>query len=290
MPGENSTPKRKAGRTSYIISVASIAMALVMLGLQGVLFMNLRAVSSENNSFSMTLFFRDSVENAEVLNFKKGLEKISEIKEVRYTSKEQAAKEFQQDIGEDFVEFIGYNPMPASLNVIFRSDIANEVMLRTYENKWMENPVIENVIYPKNLITSMSENIKNLGWIFSGLGLLLALIAVTLINNTIRISIHSNRFLIKTMQMAGATQGFIRRPFLRSGFYQGLLGGILSLIVIGGIIWIGENNIPGLTEMRSDVHLVILAGILLSSGILLSLICTFFAVHKYLNLKTDSLY
>lgn len=290
MSQENNPGKTKSIRTAHIITVVSISMVLVMLGLQGLLYINLRAASSENESYTMTLFFKDSIDGNVSLEFKKSLEKISEIKQVRFTSKEQAAEDFQEELGEDFVDFLGYNPMPPSVTVVFKPEFAGEAMLKEYEKRWEGNPIIEKVDYPRKLILALTENIKTLGWIFLSMSILLALIAITLINNTIRISIHANRFLIKTMQMAGATKAFIRRPFLLTGIYQGIFGGVLALLILTGLLGLAENKIPGIKEMRDLVFLGLLAVSLLITGIFLSFICTFFAVRKYLHLKTDSLY
>ena len=136
----------------------------------------------------------------------------------------------------------------------------------------------------------MAENMKKLGWILLGMGALMAVLAISLINNTIRLAIYSRRFLIKTMLLVGATQRFIRWPFVYSGILQGLGGGILACLVLAGVLWFGEQQIPGLRELRNIRDLGLLGGGLILSGIVLSMICTYFAVRKYLNMKTDSLY
>ena len=277
-------------RTSYLISVVSISMVLIMLGLQGWLILNARAISSKSDTFVLTVYFRDTTSISSILDIKKQFENLPGVKSVSYTDRETAARQFQEELGEDFVEFLGYNPMPASLGVIFKPEQADETFFLDFERKWTKHPDVEKVDYPRNLLLSMASNMKRLGWILLAAGALMALIAITLINNTIRLTIFARRFLIKTMLLVGATQKFIRRPFILSGIAQGFAGGILSCLMLAILLWFGEQQIPGLRELRNLQDLALLGAGLILSGVLLSLICTFFAVRKYLNIKTDQLY
>lgn len=262
-----------------------------MLGLMGLLLINARKLTDfTRESFTVTVFFRDSVDEVQVESFRKSLEAEQFVKSVQFTSKDQAAADFQKELGEDFVDFLGYNPLPASLDVNFKPEFANDAFFAQTEKKWLENEWVEQVSYPRNLIIQIVDNVQRLSWIFLAFGAVLALIAVTLINNTIRLAIYSKRFLIKTMLLVGATAGFIRRPFIVSGFLQGLVGGIIALLLLGATLLLAESKIMGLKEIRDLNYLGMLAIAILAGGVILSLICTFFAVRKYLNLKTDSLY
>jgi cell division transport system permease protein len=278
-------------RSSYLTSVVSITMVLFMLGLMGLLLINARKLTDfTRESFTVTVFFRDSVDEAQMESFRKSLEAEQFVKSVQFTSKDQAAADFQKELGEDFVDFLGYNPLPASLDVNFKPEFANDAFFAQTEKKWLENEWVEQVSYPRNLIIQIVDNVQRISWIFLAFGAVLALIAVTLINNTIRLAIYSKRFLIKTMLLVGATAGFIRRPFIVSGFLQGLVGGIIALLLLGATLLLAESKIMGLKEIRDLNYLGMLAIAILAGGVILSLICTFFAVRKYLNLKTDSLY
>lgn len=282
---------QKRLRSSYITSVVSITMVMFMLGLMGLMLINARKLTDfTRESFTVTVFFRDSVEESQILHFKEELARREFVKSSVYTNKEQAAKDFEKELGEDFVDFLGYNPLPASLDINFKPQFANEAYFSKTEKEWLSNPLVQQVSYPRNLIVKIIDNIQKISWVFLAFGAVLTLIAVTLINNTIRLAIYSKRFLIKTMLLVGATTGFIRRPFLTTGILQGFLGGLIAVLLLAGTLIIAENRILGLKEIRDFQWLGILAGSVVLGGIILSWICTFFAVRKYLNLKTDSLY
>jgi cell division transport system permease protein len=262
-----------------------------MLGLMGLLLINARKLTDfTRESFTVTVFFRDSVDEEQMNAFRKTLEAEQFVKSVQFTTKDQAAADFQKELGEDFVDFLGYNPLPASLDVNFKPEFATDAFFAQTEQEWLQNEWVEQVSYPRNLIIKIVDNVQRISWIFLAFGAVLTLIAVTLINNTIRLAIYSKRFLIKTMLLVGATAGFIRRPFIVSGFIQGLIGGIIALLLLSGTLLLAENKIMGLREIRDVNYLGVLALAIVAGGVILSLICTFFAVRKYLNLKTDSLY
>jgi len=283
--------QRKRIRSSYITSVVSIAMVLLMLGLLGLLLVNAKKLSdTTRESFAVSIFFRDSVDDAQILEFKAELEQNGFISGSTFITRAEAAENFQKDLGEDFVDFLGYNPLPASLDVKFNSSFTEDENFTKLEKEWSENPIVAQIDYPRNLINKIVDNMKKLSWFFLAFSVVLTFIAVTLINNTIRLAIYSRRFIIRTMQLVGATKGFIRRPYVFSGLMQGLLGGLIAVALLGTMVYFGERQIPELREMRDIKLLGMLAGAIVLGGVILSWICTFFAVRKYLNLKTDSLY
>lgn len=266
-------------------------MVLLMLGTLGLLLVNAKKLSdTTRESFTVSIFFKDSVDDTSILRFKAELESQGFIKSVSFISRNEAAESFQQELGEDFVEFLGYNPLPASLDVKFNSSFTEESDFEKLEKEWMANSMVAQIDYPRNLINKIVDNMRKLSWFFLAFSAILAFIAITLINNTIRLAMYSKRFLIRTMQLVGATRGFIRRPYVWSGIVQGFLGGIIAILLLGGAVYWGEQEIPELRQMRDFKLLGILAAAILAGGIFLSWICTFFAVRKYLNLKTDSLY
>lgn len=290
MSGESTFQKRRL-RSSYITSVVSISMVLFMLGLMGLLLIHARKLTDiTRESFTVSIFFRDSVDDAQIREFEAELASAAYVKSTAFTSKAQAAQNFSKDLGEDFVDFLGFNPLPASIDVNFKPEFANETYFAQTEKEWLAHPLVEQVSYPRNLITKISANMQNLSWFFLAFGAVLTLIAVTLINNTIRLAIYSKRFLIKTMLLVGAKASFVRGPFLRTGILQGFIGGLVALILLAGVMVLAENKIPELRNIRDLELLGMLSGAVVLGGIVLSWICTFFAVRKYLNLKTDSLY
>lgn len=266
-------------------------MVLLMLGMLGLLLVNAKKLSdTTRESFTVSIFFRDSVDDVQILKFKEELEANEVIKATTFITRAEAAESFQKDLGEDFVEFLGYNPLPASIDVQFNNSFTEEEDFARLEEEWMASTLVAQIDYPRNLINKIVDNMRKLSWFFLAFSAILAFIAVTLINNTIRLAIYSKRLLIRTMQLVGATKGFIRKPYLISGLTQGFLGGIIAVGLLAAALWWGEQEIPELREMRDMKLLGMLAGAIMASGIVISWICTFFAVRKYLNLKTDSLY
>lgn len=266
-------------------------MVLCMLGILGLLFIGADKLSSiTRESLVVTLFFKENVSDEQVLAFQKKLEKEEYVRATKFISKEDAAEEFQKELGEDFLDFLGYNPLPAAIDVNFKPEYAEQSFFEALEKKWMTDPKIERVDYPANLVEKIVSNMRKIGWVFLAIAALLTFISITLINNTIRLAIYSRRFLIRTMQLVGATRQYIRRPFLLASLLQGFIGGVLALLILGALLYFGERQLPELKEIRDVRLLGILAGAVLGAGVFLSFICTFFAVRKYLHLKSDSLY
>lgn len=278
-------------RSSYITSVVSMAMVLLMLGLLGWMLIAAKQLSdTTRESYTVSIFFRDTVDDVQILKFKETLDAEAYVKATKFVSRAEAAQEYQKEVGEEFVEFLGFNPLPASIDVNFKPEFTRQTDFDKLEEQWMKNPMVEKVSYQRLLINQIEQNIRKLSWVILGFCAVLGLIAVSLINSTIRLSIYSRRFIIKTMLLVGATQSFIRWPFLKASFLQGFLAAITAISLIASIIYFAERQIPQLVELRDYRMLSMLAGAILLSGIILSWICTFFAVRKYLNLKTDSLY
>lgn len=266
-------------------------MVLLMIGALGLLLVNAKKLSdTTRESFTVSIFFKDSVEESSVIDFKSKLENEEYIKSVKFISRAEAAENFEKELGEEFVEFLGYNPLPASLDIRFNNSFTEEEDFAKLEKEWTAMPIVAQIDYPRNLIGKIVDNMKKLSYFFLAFSVILTFIAVTLINNTIRLAMYSKRFIIRTMQLVGATRGFIRRPYIYSGLLQGFMGGFIALLLLAIALYWGEQEIPELKQMRDLKLLSILAGAILLGGMILSWICTFFAVRKYLNLKTDSLY
>jgi cell division transport system permease protein len=291
MANRDSTFNKRRLRTSYITSVVSLAMVLFMLGMLGLLLVNAKKLSdTTKESFTVSIFFKDSVNDAQILAFQNELNAAPYTRSTVFTDKTKAAKEFQDQLGEDFVDFLGYNPLPASIDVNFKKDFTDQHKFNEIEQTWLRNPMVEKIDYPRNLINQIAENMRKLSWFFLAFSAVLLFIAVTLINNTIRLAIYSKRFLIKTMQLVGAKKSFIRAPFLTTSLLQGFLGSLVAIGLLTGVLAFAEHKIPDLKSIRDIQLLSMLGGAILFAGVFLSFICTFFAVRKYLNLNTDSLY
>jgi cell division transport system permease protein len=216
--------------------------------------------------------------------------KANYVKEARIISKEQAAEVLKKDLGEDFVSFLGYNPLFASIDVRLRADFADEATIASFLSSVKSNPAVKEVQYQASLVESINSNLKTITWILLGFSALLILVSVALINNTIRISLYAKRLLIKSMLLVGATKGFIRKPFLVTSFWNGIIGAAISIGLLTGLFYAAEQKVPELTLIRDMQLMGIVAAVLILLGILLSFICTLFAVNKYLRYRTEDLY
>ncbi len=278
-------------RSSYITTTISIALVLFLLGIIGLLLLNAQRLSSyvkENIGF--TILIKDNAREAEVKRLEKLLSTSPFIKQTEYVDKDQAADDLKNELGEDFVEFLGYNPLLSSIDVKLFADYANPDSLVKVEEVILDFPQVKEVIYQKNIIHLVHQNVRRIAIILSGFALLLLLIAVALINNTIRLSVYSKRFIIRTMQLVGATKSFIRRPILWGSVLHGFVGAVLAISLLAVLIYFSSRELAGVIGFNNMDLILILFGIVIALGISITLISTYFAVNKYLNLRTDDLY
>lgn len=278
-------------RSSYITTTISIALVLFLLGIIGLLMLNAQRLSSyvkENIGF--TILIKDNAREAEVKRLEKLLSTSPFIKQTQYVDKDRAADELKNELGEDFVEFLGYNPLLSSIDVKLFAEYANPDSLVKVEEVILEFPQVKEVIYQKNLIHLVHQNVKRIALVLSGFALLLLLIAVALINNTIRLSVYSKRFIIRTMQLVGATKSFIRRPILWGSVLHGFVGAVLAISLLAVLIYFSSQELAGVIGFNNMDLILVLFGIVIALGIFITLLSTYFAVNKYLNLRTDDLY
>lgn len=288
MSDKNATQKLK---TSSVTVVISLALVLFMLGLLGLVVINAKKLSNhikENVGFQIVL--KDTTTQAELDILKQELSSSAFTKQVDYISKDEAAKKLQKDLGEDFITFLGYNPLLSSLDVKLNSDYANIDSLAGFEKQIMQKHFVKEVIYHKDMIKQVNDNAKVISiyiLIFSGL---LLIVAIALINNTIRLSIYAKRFLIRTMYLVGATQGFIRKPFILKGIRQGIIAGLLAGFLLAGFLVLSTRYIPDLLQLQDPNLLAVLFGSIVVLGVLISGLSAALSVSRYLRLKTDDLY
>ncbi|HRY98239.1 MAG TPA: permease-like cell division protein FtsX [Bacteroidales bacterium] len=282
---------RRRLRTSYLTTVMSLSLVLFMLGLLSLIILQARKLSDyvrENIGFSIIL--KEDVKESHIMEMQKRLDMADYVKSTEYIPREQAARELMEDLGEDFVEFLGYNPLLPSLDVRLNASYANVDSLAVIEQQLLANSDVKEVFYEKNLVHLVNENLRRISVILLGFSSLLLLIAAALINNTIRLSVYSKRFIIRSMQLVGATQSFIRRPFVISGVLQGIYGAFTGLLFLSVVLYFIRQQLPEIILLQ-DVRLYLsVFGFVLLAGILLSWISTYFAVRKYLKINTDSLY
>jgi cell division transport system permease protein len=278
-------------KTSSITVVVSLALVLFMLGLLGLVVLNASKLSNhikENIGFQVIL--KDTATSAQIDALQQEISASAFAKSVMHTTKEQAAEKLKTDLGEDFVSFLGYNPLLSSLDVKLNADYANADTLAGIEKNLLQKPYVKEVVYHKEMIKQVNENAKVVSLyilIFSGL---LLIVAIALINNTIRLSIYSQRFIIRTMYLVGATRAFISKPFIFKGVRQGVIAGILAGALLAGFLVVSTSYIPDLLQLQDENMLALLFGGIVLLGILISSISAMFSVMRYLRLKTSDLY
>lgn len=288
--GNNKVTKRRL-RSSYITSIVSISLVLFLLGIIGLLLLNTKKISDyvkENLKF--TVYLEDNVREVDILLIQKNLDAKKYVKETEYITKEQAAVEFQEELGENFIDFLGFNPLIPSIDVRLYAEYANSDSIRVIEQDLRIFPQINEVYYQESLIHLVNKNLKRISIFILAISGLLFLVAITLINNTIRLSIYSKRFLLRTMQLVGANNSFIRRPFLYKSALHGSFGALIAIGMITGMIYFIQNEMETIINFQDFKLLIILYIIVLLIGIIISWISTYFAINRYLKIKTDYLY
>jgi cell division transport system permease protein len=281
----------KKTKTIYISTVFGIAMVLLMIGLLGLLLVdanNLSRYVKEN--IVLNIFVDEGAHETDVLQLQKQLDANSIVKQTQYVSKELAARNLQKDLGEDFVKFLGYNPLSQSLDVYLKADYANNTDIEKFKAELLKNPLIKEVKYQQSLVDQMNQNLTSISLIILAFAGIFVLLSVALINNTIRLAIYSQRFLIKSMQLVGATKNFIRKPFILYGIWHGILGALIAIIILMGALYLAEKQIPDLVILQNYTEFGIVFAIIIGLGIFISGFSTFLAVNKYLRLKIYNLY
>jgi len=277
--------------SSYFSVVISISLVLFLLGLLGLLVLNTKKVADHfKEQIALTIYLKDTAKDVEIEQLKKSLALAEYTKTSNFISKEEAAEEHSKEIGEDFMEFLGYNPLQNSIDVYMKADYVSPEQIDTIATDLRSKNFVDEVVYDKPLIALLNDNVKKITfWVLVVSGIF-TFIAVLLINSSIRLAVYSKRFIIKTMQMVGATKSFIRSPFIWQSVKLGFIGAILALIGMAIVLYYLNNSFPEL-ELLSDIG--ILAGLFFGiffMGILISWLSTFFATSRFLNLKTDELY
>ena len=278
-------------RASYITSIISIALVLFMLGLLGLIILHGKKLSDYvRENISVSLMIKDNIADDVVLNYMKRLQKTSYVKQAEFISREQAAKELTKELGEDFVQFLGYNPLPASIDLQLKSDYANSDSIARIERQLLNSNLVKEVVYQKSLIDQVNSNISKVTLVILSFSIILLAISIVLINNTIKLSIYSKRFLIRSMQLVGATETFIRLPFIKKSIVHGLIAAILAILLLIGTLYLSRLRIPEIAALQDFKQFgVFFAGVLVI-GVFLSAISTWVSVNKFLRMKIDNLY
>ena len=277
--------------SSSVSVIISLSLVLFVVGLLSLVLINAQKLSNyvkENIGFSIMI--KEDIKEIELIEFNKILDAEDFTKSTRFISKEQATKELEKDLGEDFVSFLGYNPIMASIDVKLNSSYANNDSLQNISSRLEKSDIVYEVFYQKNLIKKLNSNVGKISFFLICISLVLFFIAFALINNTIRLSVYSKRFIIKTMRLVGAENSFIQKPFLITGVYQGLYSAIFAIFMLIGSIQLIQSETASILNIN-DLQIIGLVFIVLfCSGIIISGTSTFFAVRKFIYLNEGELH
>ena len=277
--------------SSSVSVVISLSLVLFVIGLLSLLLINAQEVSNYlKENIGMTIMLNEGTNEIETTKFQKIIDGSYFVKSTAFVSKEEATVSLEKELGEDFVDFLGYSPLLASIDVKLYAEYANNDTILILKNEIMQYSCVNDVFYQENLIQKLNSNINRISFFLISFSILLFVIAFALINNTIRLSVYSKRFLIRTMRLVGANSNFIPKAFLIKGFYQGLYSSIFAIFMLMGSIYLVKNetaSILNITDLKLLVFVFILVFI---SGILLSWFSTYFSVRRFIKLKESELY
>lgn len=278
-------------RSSYVTTIISISLVLFVIGLIGLLLLNAHKISRHvKENIGITVFINDDVKEVDMIKLQKSLDASVFVRSTQYVSKSQAAEELTNELGEDFVKFLGYNPLLPSIEVKLQANYANADSIAKIEKKLISYSQVKEVSYQKSLIEAVNQNIKKISIVLLVFCGLLFIISLSLVNNTIRLSVYARRFLIKTMELVGATRSFVRTPFILKSLGHALYSIVIAFILLGGVIYMIDKHIPELSLLYEIDTIAILYASIMVIGLLIVWISNFFAVNRYLRMKGNELY
>jgi cell division transport system permease protein len=281
---------KKKSAPSFFYSVISITLVLFLLGILGTILLFSHKISKYfRENIEITIILKDGLNQPDVFAFQKNLERKPYVKSTQFISKEDAADIMKKQFGEDLA-VLGYNPLYASINMYMKADYATEDSLKIIEAELLENKMVQEVYYMRALISLVNKNIRKISFILGGMALLIFMISLTLIDSTIKLLMYSQRFLIRSMQLVGATRWFIIKPYILRGLANGAASGLVAVIALIGLLYYTQNKVPNLIEPTDLPFFLAIFSAVVLTGIMISLISTYFAVGKYLRMKLDDLY
>lgn len=287
---ENGLSKAKL-RSSYVTLVISVSLVLFLLGVLSILLINARELSDYfRESLSFSVMLDDNAKEADMRMLQKDLDAKPFVKSTEYVSKNEAAIKMKEELGEDFINFLGENPLPPSIDVYLYAGYTNPDSVVKIEKYVLEYPFVKEVYYQESLLFLINENVRKISLFLLLISSFLFLIAITIINNTIRLSVYSKRFLIRTMQLIGATRSFIRGPFIMQSALHGLLAALIAMALLMAMLYMVEKEFFLLFTFKSTNLLLLLGVSLIIIGIFINIISTFFSVNRYLSISEDELY
>jgi len=278
-------------RSSYVSLVISVSLVLFLLGVLGLVLINAKELADYlRESLSFSIMLDDNAKEPDIRMLQKDLDAKPYVKSTEYISKDAAALKMKKELGEDFISFLGDNPLPPSIDVYLHSGYTSPDSVARIEKYVREYTFVKEVSVPESLLFLINENVKKISLFLLVISAFLFLIALTIINNTIRLSIYSRRFIIRTMQLVGATRAFIRGPFLIQSAIQGLLAALVAMSLLIGLLYLIEKEFFLMFSFESTYLLFLLGASIIITGILINVISTFFSVNRYLSISEDKLY
>lgn len=279
-------------RGSYLTTVIGIALVLFMLGSLGLILLNAQKLSKHvKENIRFQVYLKDDAKDVTIAKLQKTIDASEFSKSAILKTKDQAAEELKEEIGQDFIDFLdGVNPIPNTIELNLNADFAHPDSIQWIVEGLSNNASVKEVVYSPDLIAKVNDNMSKISFVLLGFSAILLFIAIALINNTIRLAMYSKRFLIRSMQLVGATRGFIQRPFLGQGIVQGVLGAIVAMGLLAGVIYFARQEFPEIYELQDRTLFLTLFGLTALLGIFIAFISTFFAVNRYIRMKLDDLY
>ena len=266
-------------------------MVLFVIGLVGLLILNAHKISRHvKENIGFTVFLNNDVKEVDMIKLQKSLDASSFVRSTEFISKEQAAMELKDELGEDFVNFLGYNPLLSSIDVKLKAEYANADSIAKIEKRLVKYSQVKEISYQKSLIETVNQNIKKISIVLLVFCGLLFIISLSLINNTIRLSVYARRFLIKTMELVGATRSFVRAPFVTRSLAHALISIIIAFVLLGGVIYMIDKHIPELSMLYEIDTIAILYACIMVIGFAIVWCSTTLAVNRYLRMKGNDLY
>ncbi len=278
-------------RGSYISVILSVSLVLFTLGMLGLVMLYAQKLSVQvKENIGFTIYLQDDIKEVDVERLQKAID-ISEYSlSTTYISKDDAVELLKKDLGEDFMQYLDYNPLLASIEVKMKADYAHPDSLANIKAQLSKSSKIKEINYEESLVNMVQENIQRVGALMLAFSLLLLVVAIALINNSIRLSIYSKRFLIKSMQLVGATQPFIRKPFVQKGVVHGIYSALIAILLIMGVMYYSQQYLPDLIQIQDIEILAYLFVIVMILGIVISWVSTSLAVRKFIRTRSDKLY
>lgn len=277
--------------SSYATLVVSVSLVLFLLGILGIVLINARQLSDYfRESLSFTIMLKEDAREADIRMLQKELDARPYVKQTEYVSKDEAAVKLRDELGEDFLDFLGYNPLMPTIDVYLQARYTHPDSVIKLEKAISEYPVVDEVYYQESILNLINDNVRKISAFLLVISLLLFLIALTIINNTIRLSIYSKRFLINTMQLIGANRSFIRKPFLLKSLFFGFLAALIAIGLLMGLMYLIEKEFFTLFTYENINLFLLLCLALAAAGVIINGLSTFFAVNRYLGMHEDKLY